>query len=233
MRNNATAPALIVIKGPAKDKLFLLGTNLVTVGRGETADIQLPGDTSISRTHFEIRLANGHYVLTNRSDNGTLINDKLNEEKQLQNGDRIRLGDVYVLEFSDGSKPAVAPAASLFRKPWILAGAGIYIVAMIALFVALSGYTPSADKVNAERIAAVLNDYSQYLNTTKIAKEEQESRLRVVQPYLRAGFIAEREGNYREARQVYLRVLDYTKDSRSPVYSYALERLRNVPATGE
>src|SRR5690242_13999148 len=124
MMNEATTPALVVIKGPAKDKVFALDTNLITIGRGEDADICLTGDSSISRIHLNLKLSNGRYVLTNKSDNGTLVNDKLANEKELENGDRIRVGDRYLLEFSDGSKPEAAPRPSMFKKPTVLVACG-------------------------------------------------------------------------------------------------------------
>src|SRR5258708_907716 len=126
MTNNLTTPALIVLKEPAKEKVFALKTNLITIGRGEVADMCLAGDTAISRIHVELRLVDGRYHLINRSENGTQVNDKLAEDQALRNGDRIRLGDVYLLEFSDGSKPVEVPRTSMFVKPWVLVGCGLY-----------------------------------------------------------------------------------------------------------
>jgi pSer/pThr/pTyr-binding forkhead associated (FHA) protein len=229
MTNESNTAALVVIKGPAKDKLFPLDTNLITVGRGEDADVCLTGDTSISRIHLNLKLVNGRYVLTNRSDNGTLVNDRLANEKELQNGDRIKVGDLYLLEYSDGSKPVAAPSTSMFRKPAVLAACGLYVAGMIVAAVVLSNAPESDNSVTSARVTSVLKSYSDYMTSAKVAAAEQEARRAAVLAYLRAAFISEREGNYPEARRTYLRVLDYTKDARNPVYQYALERLRSVP----
>jgi pSer/pThr/pTyr-binding forkhead associated (FHA) protein len=230
MTSESNTPVLIVVKGPAKDKVFSLGTNLITVGRGEDADIRLPDDKSISRIHLNLRLAgNNRYVLSNRSDNGTIVNDKLVDEKELASGDRIRIGDVYVLEFSDGSKPVSVPKPSLFKKPIVLIMCGVYVAALIAGAMFLSNAPSEEDGPDSARVTEALQANNRFMKSAKLAQPEQEARQRAVHAYLRAAFIAEREGNYREARRVYLKVMDYTKDGRSPIYQFALERLRSVP----
>jgi pSer/pThr/pTyr-binding forkhead associated (FHA) protein len=229
MSNESTTPVLMVVKGPARDKVFSLNTNLITVGRGEDADIRLPGDDSISRIHLNLRLVNNRYVLSNRSDNGMIVNDRLADEKELVNGDRIRIGDFYVLKFSDGSKPVAAPKPGLFRKPAVLILCGVYAAAILAGAIFLSGTAPDEDGPDSTRVSAVLDDYKRYMSKAQVAKAEQDARLAAVRAYLRAAFIAEREGNYPEARRVYLKVMDYTTDGRSPIFQFALERLRSVP----
>ncbi len=230
MTNQPNSPALVVLKGPAKDKVFPLGTNLITLGRDDAADIRLAGDKSISRIHLSLRLVDNRYVLSNRSDNGTLVNGKLAEEKELRNGDQIRIGDSYLLEFSDGSKPLAAPSGGLFRKPAVLAMCGVYALAIVGAAIFLSNAPEAGAGLDSARVVAVLQDYGRYMTAARLSPTEQEARQAAVRAYVRAGFIAEREGNYAEARRVYLRVMDYTRDGQNPVYQYALERLRSVPA---
>src|ERR1039457_7040639 len=175
MTNGSNTPALVVLKGPAKDKVFSLDTNLITIGRGEEADICLTGDSSISRIHLNLRLVDSRYVLTNRSDNGTLVNDKLANDRELQNGDRIRVGDLYLLEFSDGSKPVVAPSPSLLKKPVVWIGGGLYVLAMIGAAVYLSNMSPEDTGVDSARVAAVLENYGHYMTSGKLLQSEQEA----------------------------------------------------------
>ena len=229
MTNDPTTPALVVIKGPAKDRFLALETNLVTIGRGDDADICLTGDSSISRIHLSLRLVNNRYVLTNKSDNGTQVNDKLADEHELRNGDRIRVGDVYLLEYSDGSKPVTPPRRSMFAKPAVLAACSVYLAAMIGAALYLSNMSSKEDRLDSQRVSIVLNGYAHFLTAANIAKLEQEARQSAIRGYLRAAFIAEREGNFLEARRIYLRVLDYATDGKNPVYQYALERLRSLP----
>jgi hypothetical protein len=230
MTNESNTPMLAVLKGPAKGKVFHLATNLITIGRGDEADIRLAGDNGISRLHVNLRLKNNRYVLANQSNNGTVVNGKLADEKELVNGDRIRIGEEYLLEFSDGSKPFTSIKPSLFKKPAVLALCGVYAAALVAAAVYLSNAPEPEGGLDSARVATVIQEYGQYMSAASFGKDERDARAAAVRAYLRSAFIAEREGNYPEARRVYLKVLDYAKDGRSPVYQYALERLRSVPA---
>jgi serine phosphatase RsbU (regulator of sigma subunit) len=72
----------------------------VVIGRSRESDINLP-DQWLSRRHAEIvRRDDGFYLLDLGSKNGTLVNgSRINEERLLEPGDRISLGE-YVLTFS-------------------------------------------------------------------------------------------------------------------------------------
>jgi len=64
------------------------------IGRGSTQDVIIEGDRRMSRDHAAIsRDANGRFVLSNRSPNGTYVNNRRIEAPEvLQDGDRIGLG---------------------------------------------------------------------------------------------------------------------------------------------
>jgi pSer/pThr/pTyr-binding forkhead associated (FHA) protein len=70
----------------------------MTLGRLPETDITVP-DAGASRQHARISNANGEFVLTDLgSTNGTLVNDEVVQERVLQDGDRITIGET-VLEF--------------------------------------------------------------------------------------------------------------------------------------
>ena len=77
---------------------FTLGASTVTLGRLPESDVVVD-DPGASRQHARIRNSNGEFVLTDLgSTNGTLVNDESVQERVLDDGDRIMIGET-VLEF--------------------------------------------------------------------------------------------------------------------------------------
>jgi pSer/pThr/pTyr-binding forkhead associated (FHA) protein len=77
---------------------FALGASVVTLGRLPESDVVVD-DPGASRQHARIRNSNGEFVLTDLgSTNGTLVNDESVQERVLDDGDRIMIGET-VLEF--------------------------------------------------------------------------------------------------------------------------------------
>jgi sigma-B regulation protein RsbU (phosphoserine phosphatase) len=73
-------------------RVVLLDRHPFTIGRRETNDLRLVGG-EVSRTHAEIVLDDGAYVLRDRQSRyGTFVNDRPVAEHRLVHGDRIRLG---------------------------------------------------------------------------------------------------------------------------------------------
>jgi diguanylate cyclase (GGDEF)-like protein len=86
------AACLVVIRGPKVGEKFDLDRE-ITVGRDPTADVCLPNDALVSRTHARFTPDNaGVRVADLRSTNGTLVNDKPTEGKYLDDGDQITIG---------------------------------------------------------------------------------------------------------------------------------------------
>ena len=80
---------------------FTLGASTVTLGRLPESDVVVD-DPGASRQHARIRNSNGEFVLTDLgSTNGTLVNDESVQERVLDDGDRIMIGET-VLEFRRG-----------------------------------------------------------------------------------------------------------------------------------
>ena len=228
----AIAAAFRVLEGPLKGKKYLFETNIVTIGRSDEANIPVLGDRSVSRIHAEVHLVEGHYVLQNRSDGGTFVNDKLVEKRVLQSGDRIRIGEIHLLDFTEINSAAAASTGPKLGRPKLLIGGAVYLLLLGAVAVFLSASRSSEqDTATGQQLQEVVNQYMAYTSEANMPKEGQEAQARVVEAYLRAGLIAEREGRYDEARQVYLQLLELIHERKNPVYQYALVQLRKVPET--
>ncbi|HEV2992579.1 MAG TPA: FHA domain-containing protein [Candidatus Angelobacter sp.] len=228
----AVTAAFRIIQGPLRGQKFRFETNLITIGRNEDANISLADDRSVSRLHAEVHLVDGHYVLRNRSNSGTFVNDKLLlDEKRLASKDRIRIGDHHVLEFTEVSTSAAAsPKGSRTNK--LVIGGAVYMVLLAGLAVFLSRPSSAGKSAaDAQEIQQVMDHYTQFAGAQHLSKEEQDARVRAASAFLRAGLIAQRQGQYDQARQIYLRLLEFAPEVDSPVHKYAVVQLRSVPVT--
>src|SRR5882672_2952363 len=185
------AASFRILDGPLKGKKLRFETSIITLGRGEEAGIGLPGDRAVSRLHAEIELVDGHYVLRNKSDSGTFVNDKLVETKRLESGDRIRIGQLYLIEFIEESGDAKGRVRGGFLSPKLMAGGALYLAILAAMAIFLSK-SHSADDggLSGEKIQEVLQQYSSYTGKMNLPREEQDARRRTVEAYLRSGLIA-------------------------------------------
>ncbi len=82
---------------------YVLRKDVTSVGRSSAADVCLP-DSNISRTHFTVSFINGKFLVVDKSTNGTIINGEKIISQELQEGDKITIGDWEVV-FS--SKPGL------------------------------------------------------------------------------------------------------------------------------
>jgi type VI secretion system protein len=88
-----------------------LGQGTMSIGRAAGNDWALPDpEQTLSRTHCSISFESGHYVLTDLSTNGMLINGareatSRNSRTVLTDGDTVQLGG-YVLEVAEADGPA-------------------------------------------------------------------------------------------------------------------------------
>jgi len=94
---NPDAPrnaCLVEIYGPNIGRRLEMIDAVITLGRDFGNTVVLEGD-SVSRRHARIELrGNRHWVIDNRSTNGTYLNDKLVAEAEvLTSGDFVKIGD--------------------------------------------------------------------------------------------------------------------------------------------
>ena len=83
---------LEVIEGPEEGSVFTLLGKTVTVGRTPTCDITL-SDPYVSKKHCQVVFRRDHFtVMDLGSTNRTRVNGKVFIQKNLRNGDVVRLG---------------------------------------------------------------------------------------------------------------------------------------------
>jgi pSer/pThr/pTyr-binding forkhead associated (FHA) protein len=89
------------VQGPGETLLIPLGTGVMHIGRGLSADLHLD-EKSVSRRHaMLVHRPSGARLLDDRSSNGTFVNGRRIVQADLQNGDVLLLGRVVLryLEF--------------------------------------------------------------------------------------------------------------------------------------
>jgi Nif-specific regulatory protein len=90
-------PRLTAISGRLKGSVFTIDDLPVVIGRDRTATLCI-ADASVSRRHSQIEKENDQFVILDlESLNGTFINDVPVKRRQLQHGDRVRIGDSQFL----------------------------------------------------------------------------------------------------------------------------------------
>jgi len=86
-------PRLTAISGRLKGNVFTFEDLPVVIGR-ETSATLCVADASVSRRHSQIEREAEHFVIEDlESLNGTFVNDVPVKRRQLQHGDRVRIGD--------------------------------------------------------------------------------------------------------------------------------------------
>jgi signal transduction histidine kinase/pSer/pThr/pTyr-binding forkhead associated (FHA) protein len=92
-----TVPSLFVFRGNNQGMRFELETEVLSLGRESSNDIQLH-DTEVSRRHAELRRTDKTFTVTDlNSSNGTYVNGKRVQGHQLANGDEVQMGGTVML----------------------------------------------------------------------------------------------------------------------------------------
>ena len=90
-------PRLAAISGRLKGAIFTIDQDALIIGRETAANVCL-ADASVSRRHSKIEKKDDGFVITDlESLNGTFINDVPVRSRQLEHGDRVRIGDSQFL----------------------------------------------------------------------------------------------------------------------------------------
>lgn len=92
-------PCLVVLEGSGVGEIFKIEKNLVVIGRDAKCDIRI-WEEGISRQHAKIEKQQNVYVISDMgSTNGTFVNGEQFPQTIINEGDKIRVGDV-LLRFS-------------------------------------------------------------------------------------------------------------------------------------
>ena len=93
-------PCLVIISGGDMGRRYELGTQEVSIGRGDSCTICVSTD-QVSRKHATVQHILGrYYVVDMRSTNGTFVNEQKVERAKLMDGDQIRVGKT-VLKYTE------------------------------------------------------------------------------------------------------------------------------------
>lgn len=119
------------------------GNCLLKLGRGYQADVRFPADETMSRIHAELRRGPGGWSIVNLSQHGTLVHGQPVQERALQPGDVVTLGDtrlVFERDLPSGPLPAAAAAATPAPRPPVRQDALTPATPTIATPPAAAGY---------------------------------------------------------------------------------------------
>jgi len=196
---------LVCLTGSSKGESYVLSGNRIVIGRGDKADIKLT-DTKASREHAEVTRVGNHWVATDLgSQNGIVVNDKKVTQSQLNEGDKLIVGQTVFkfakVEVAGSSKTAKdknqdAPTGAGAKKTLIPM---IVMVAIIiyVMFGDEKSETESSGKSKKQTSSSYQDVSSEYLAQLKKrqANEDKAVKEKLNVIYQR-GLREFREGNY-------------------------------------
>ncbi|HEX6648123.1 MAG TPA: sigma 54-interacting transcriptional regulator, partial [Pyrinomonadaceae bacterium] len=90
-------PRLVAIAGKLRGTVLSLTDSPAVIGRESTATLALP-DASVSRRHSQIERDGDEFIVTDLDSlNGTFVNDVPVKRRNLEHGDRVRIGSSHFL----------------------------------------------------------------------------------------------------------------------------------------
>src|SRR5689334_4563892 len=105
-------PRLLAISGPLKGSEFPLSSGELGIGREPSNAIRLE-HSSVSRRHCQLRVQGGQCVILDLdSRNGTFVNRVPVTERELANGDELRVGEYVFLFLMKEAAVAGGPPAA-------------------------------------------------------------------------------------------------------------------------
>ncbi|HLG20493.1 MAG TPA: sigma 54-interacting transcriptional regulator [Bdellovibrionota bacterium] len=107
---------LAIRKGDEEMMKYLLKKETTTIGRSNQNDICLP-DATVSRVHLTILRQGDQYLATDRSTNGTFVNNKRITSHELKPNDQIRVGNWTIIFGSTVEEPEEKTVVLSDRDP--------------------------------------------------------------------------------------------------------------------
>ena len=85
---------LLKNEGSPHEEVYTFSGEQYGIGRHQDNNIQIKGDTKVSRFHCKLFRRNGHfYIEDQHSSNGTLVNGELISERRLYGGEELKIGE--------------------------------------------------------------------------------------------------------------------------------------------
>ncbi|HYU85970.1 MAG TPA: FHA domain-containing protein [Kribbellaceae bacterium] len=122
--------------GPGQWRWPLPDRQVVTIGRDPGSDLCLEADDRASRRHAELQRSGGRWWITDRSTNGTFVNDLRVTQQPLHDSDRIRIGSTELTFHSGGARTVIeppAPSGAAGRTPARKPGLGSRMLVVLVL----------------------------------------------------------------------------------------------------
>jgi hypothetical protein len=92
--NEIRSAILLKNEGASHEEVFTFAGEQYSIGRHQDNNIQIKGDTKVSRFHCKLFRRNGHfYIEDQHSSNGTLVNGELISERRLYGGEELKIGE--------------------------------------------------------------------------------------------------------------------------------------------
>jgi|GEM_PF-1046112 len=92
--NEIRSAILLKNEGSPQEEVYTFSGEQYSIGRHQENNIQIKGDTKVSRFHCKLFLRNGHfYIEDQHSSNGTLVNGELISERRLYGGEELKIGE--------------------------------------------------------------------------------------------------------------------------------------------
>lgn len=216
---------LTCLTGGNKGESYVLMGTRVIIGRSEKADVRL-NDNKASREHAELSKVGSHWVVTDLgSQNGIILNDKKINQEQLNDGDKLIVGQT-VFKFM---KVEVAAKNNVIREtrdnaeeeqkkksflPFL-----VLIIIFAALFLFDSGDSGQKNMTEAPKVNTI-DPTTEYVTALKKrqAKEDKQLKEKLNVIYQR-GLREYREGNYfRAIHEFNLALIIAPGDSQAEYY---------------
>lgn len=196
---------LVCLTGGNKGESYVLLGNRIIIGRSDKADIRL-NDTKASREHAEITKVGSNWVATDLgSQNGVVVNDKKITQMQLNEGDKLIVGQT-VFKFAKvevASKGKVIKEETEDDEKAAQSKAFLPFLILIVIFAALflfddTGTKPAAPRPEPTRnFTDVNNEYAAAIQKRQ-ANENKQIKEKLTVIYQR-GLRELRERNYYRA----------------------------------
>ena len=159
MTNENKILALKVLQGQSSGTTCVLKSDSCSIGTGNNCTLRVIG-RHISDVHAVLgRQADGNWAVTNKSPNGSFVNQKRIQTQILQEGDVLQIGVETLIRLENVGKPAKIKrdkskqdrssvrAGLLGKRPGMMIGISAYLLALVAAGVYLSTSGDSVDEL--------------------------------------------------------------------------------------
>lgn len=227
---------LLIRKGPTSGSRIELELGRIDLGRDPgPSGVLLPGDSQVSRLHGELREQGGRVFYRNLSPNGTLLDRApVREERELQPGAELRLGEEYLIEVQFRRERLSTPTApqkggvgdplrsGLLARPAVRAGLAAYLLALVslAIFLGLRG-----ERTVVDEFAPARQSYLASYRPAGLASEERRERVGRADRLVSEILAADRSEDWDQARAACRELMALDGNPASPIYRFGARQL--------